>query len=92
MAYPMPSYLLNLLDFNLPYYAVGLDGLYSGWPTDAQSVEDQIIDAAARSARSSQGAGRLRQVGSSAFTTRISCGPLTRGGTASIPRADGGCF
>lgn len=40
----MPSYVLTLLHFNLQYCAGGLDGLYTTWPTDAESVEDQIID------------------------------------------------
>ncbi len=40
----MPSYILTLLHFNLQYCAGGLDGLYATWPTDEQSIEDQIID------------------------------------------------
>jgi len=40
----MPSYVLTLLHFNLQYCAGGLEGLYTTWPTDAESVENQIID------------------------------------------------
>jgi hypothetical protein len=40
----MPSYVLHLLHFNLQYCAGGLDGLYDDWPTDTESLENQIID------------------------------------------------
>ncbi len=40
----MPTYVLTLLHFNLQYCAGGLGDLYTDWPTDNDSIEDQIID------------------------------------------------